>query len=329
MLYVTTREKYDAFTTARTLADSRGPEGGLYLPYRMPRFSAEELQQLKERSFGQNVALVLNRFFGARLTGWDVEFCIGRYPVKLAPMGQKLLTAECWRNLEGSYAQLERQLAGRICDKGARDVGMTSWLRIAIRIAVITGIFGELQRQQIAEPVDIAVSCGDFSLPMALWYSRNMGLPIANIICGCGDGSDCWDLVHNGQLRCSEAGELERLIYATLGIEENLRCQASLASSASYSIDTMKLSALRDGLYAAVVSPERRNAAIPNVYRTNAYVLDPEAAVAYSALMDYRAKTGESRQSLLLADTNPADVEDQVAAAMKLQPAELRQLLGK
>lgn len=329
MLYLTTREKYDAFTSARTLASDRGPEGGLYVPYRMPVFTAEELAALKDRSFGQNVADVLNRFFGSRLTGWDVEFCIGRYPVKIANMSQKILTAECWRNLDGSYEMMERHLAGRICDSSARDVVVTSWLRIAIRIAVLTGIFAELQRQEINEAVDVSVSCGDFTLAMALWYARAMGLPIVNIVCGCGDGSECWNLLHNGQLRSGDLPELERLVFGTLGIEENLKCQFCLDDGSLYALNPAALEAVRKGLYAAVVSPERKNAAIPNVYSTNSYILEPEAAVAYSALMDYRARTGERRRALLLADRNPADMAGEVAAAMKITPAQLKQLLGK
>ena len=94
MLYLTTREKFDAFTAARTLASDHGADGGRYLPYKMPHYSAEEIAALKDMSFGQTVAQVLNTFFGTRLTTWDVECCIGRFPLRLAVMGQKVFTAE-------------------------------------------------------------------------------------------------------------------------------------------------------------------------------------------------------------------------------------------
>ena len=41
MLYVTTRNNRDAFTAQRVLTENRGPEGGLFLPFREPLFSEE------------------------------------------------------------------------------------------------------------------------------------------------------------------------------------------------------------------------------------------------------------------------------------------------
>lgn len=330
MLYVTTREKYDAFTTARTLASDYGPKGGLYLPYKLPRLSAEEVSALKDQAFGHNVAMLLNLFLGSRLTGWDVEFCIGRYPVKVSVMGQKVAVAECWRNLEGSYEKMERQLAGRICDSSARDVNVTSWLRIAIRIAVLAGIFGELQRQGITEPIDVSVPDDDFCIAMAVWYGRCMGLPVANIICGCGEGSDTWNLIHNGQLRGAgnTATEPERLVYETLGVDACLRYVEADVRGGLYSFRPDQMEILRKGLFAAVVSNERMVTAIPNVYRTNSYILDSGAAVSYSALMDYRARTGESRCALLIADQSPADTAAEVAAVLNISQEELKELLG-
>lgn len=311
MLYVTTREKYDAYTPARTLVSDTGPDGGRYLPYKMPGFTPTQVRELKDKSFGQTVAELLNTFFGTKLSGWDVEFGIGRFPVKVVSMGQKVLVAECWRNLDGSFEKLERQLAARVCGCFPGEVKLTSWLRISIRIAVLAGIFGELQRQGNFDAVDIAVEEGDFSLTMAVWYARSMGLPIANIVCGCSDGSAAWDLIHDGQLRTAPGvePELERLIYSTLGIGEAQRYCDCCGRGEAYVLPPHQLDTLRSGLFAAVVSRERLAAVAPNVYRTNSYLLEPGAACGYSALLDYRAKTGETRVALLLADEDP--VQDQ------------------
>ncbi len=324
MLYVTTREKYDAFTTARTLASSTGPEGGLYLPFRMPGLTREELDALASQSFGQNVAAMLNRFFGCGLTAWDIEFSIGRYPVKIVSMGQKVQVAECWRNLEGSYCKLERHLAARICRKGASEVVVTSWLRIAIRIAVLTAIFGELRRGGMTEALDVALQEGDFATPMAVWYCREMGLPIANIVIGCADGSDVWNLLHNGHLRNCGTAELERLIFSVLGIEAAQR----MGRGEPISLLPDQRSALRRGICCAVVSDDRRDGAIPKVFGTNAYILEPDAAVSYSALLDYRARTGESRMALILEDTSPADHAARIAPALGITADRVKELLG-
>ena len=81
MLYVTTRGKYDAFTAARTMNLDRGPDGGLFIPFRLPQLTRDEIIALGSKTFGQNVADILNLFFSTRLSGWDVDMTIGRSPV--------------------------------------------------------------------------------------------------------------------------------------------------------------------------------------------------------------------------------------------------------
>ena len=48
MLYVTTRNKSDAHTAHNTLIQDRGPEGGLFVPFQLPKLSPEEIHSLKE-----------------------------------------------------------------------------------------------------------------------------------------------------------------------------------------------------------------------------------------------------------------------------------------
>ncbi len=302
MLYLTTRDRYDTYTAARTLAGDTAPNGGRYLPYKMPVF---DFAQIKGRSFGENVADVLNRFFSTRLTGHDVEFAVGRYPLKCANVGKHVTVAELWRNLDGSYEKMERRLASSI---GAKDGNITSWMRIAIRIAVLTGVFAELSLAE-SETVDVALPMGDFSVNMAVWYGREMGLPIHNIICCSQQGSVVWDLLHLGQMRDrgadSATAELERLIYGTLGLQEALRYSQACASGKEYALLPADTEKLRKGMFAAVVSDDRVESTVANVFSTNGYLLETEAAGAYSALMDYRARTGENRTALLLGDRAP------------------------
>ena len=326
MLYLTTREKYDAFTVARALSSDCGPDGGRYVPYKMPHFSAEELSTLKDQSFGQTIAEVLNLFFGCNLTAWDVDFCIGKCPLRVVSMGQKVFVAECWRNLEGSYARLERILADRINGAG-KDV--TSWLRIAVRIAVLTAIFGELRRQGMTEPVDIAVPDGDFTGPMAVWYARQMGLPVANIVCACTEGSPAWSLLTQGRVRSLEQTmpELERLIFATLGVDEVRRLGDLHSFGGVLELTPFMLEALRKGLEPAIVSESRVLDAIPNVYRTNSYILEPGTAKAYSGLMDYRAHQRVTRSALLIAECSPVDHATVVADALSIRKEQLKELL--
>ena len=90
MLYVTTQDSKDAHTAYRTLGANSGPDGGLFVPFKMPKLEPEQIENLKEKSFEQNIADVLNLLFNARMDGWDVGFTIGRRPHKLVPMSHRV-----------------------------------------------------------------------------------------------------------------------------------------------------------------------------------------------------------------------------------------------
>lgn len=333
MLYVTTRNKYDTYTAYRANQSDRGPDGGLYLPFRMPTLDKEELLALREMTFHQRVAQILNLFFGAQITAWDVELCGGKNPVKLVPMSHRILVAETWHNHDLDFARFEGRLAARICGYEDTDRKPTSWVGIAIRVAMLFAINGELLAVNATRPdtlLDIAVASGDFAAPMAVWYAREMGLPIGNIICS-HDDSSVWNLLHQGQVR-TDGGlpeNLERLINATQGVEETLRYCSVCESGRLYTTRPGTLETLRRGMYATVTSQDRLTALIPSVYRMAGYIMGPQTALGYGGLQDYRARTGENRLALLMSDRSPARDCALVAASMEMTVHELQEKLGE
>ena len=331
MLYLTTRDKFDTYTVFHTLSGDTAANGGLFLPFRIPKISAESLQG---KSFCDTIAEVLNLLFSCRMSGKEVEFCVGRYPLQIQTGHQKIYIAQLWRNLDGSYEKMERRLAARICNCPQDEVKVTSWIAIGIRIAVLFGVFAQMLSQyadNIEEAWDIAVPAGDFRTAMAVAYCREMGLSVANLVCACDHDSVVWDFLHRGELRTCAVDpaitELERLIHTRLGVDEVLRYCDIRSKGGVYTLDPAQTKRLSDGTYAAVVSVDRLNNVISNVYRTSSCILDPVTAAAYGGLMDYRARSGESRRALLLADQNPMDFGTVVCDAVNMTAAELKQSL--
>ena len=60
MMYVTTRGKNDVYTPALTLQTDRGSDGGFFVPFRMPQFSRDDLNELMTYKPSQNIANTLN-----------------------------------------------------------------------------------------------------------------------------------------------------------------------------------------------------------------------------------------------------------------------------
>lgn len=345
MLYVTTRDKSDVYTAYRTLGQDRGEDGGFFVPFQPIKMERDEINKLKDKTFGQNVADILNLFFNARMDGWDVDFCIGRYPTKLVAMSHKILFAEVWHNPDLDFSRLVRNLTSRI--RGTEDTVdvPTNWAWIAVRIAVLFGVFGELLRINMVDvdrPVDVAVPSGDFTVPMSVWYAREMGLPIANIVCGCNDNGGIWDLLHHGQIHTdtvasktlTPAGDhtvppdLERLIYATMGLDENKKFLNACASGRIYAPPEVRFEDLRRGMYAGVVSGNRMESIIRSFYNTSTYVMDPYSALAYCSLQDYRTRYAENRTAIVLSEQSPVHAAPIVAKSLGISTEELADRLN-
>jgi len=337
LLYVTTRNHQDAFTTNHVLTRSRGVDGGLFVPLNLPKLSMQEISKFSQVSFGQCVADMLNLFFSTKLTGWDVDFSIGRYPVRVEQLAHRIFMAETWHNPDWQYQRLERNLR-ELLDAETEAPG--NWVSVALRMSVLAGILGS-QELQGAGPVDIAVISGDFTLPISAWYLRKMGFPIGNIICCCNENNQFWELICNGQMHTDSLAistvvpeadiilpvNLERLISACGGVPENQRYLDCCRTGKSYSVSDAFLQQLRLGLFSSVISSNRIETTIPNVYKTHGRVLSPASALAYSGLLDYRAKTGISRTAVVMCDKNPVCAADTVAKAMDIPVAELKNLI--
>ncbi len=344
MLYATTRNQNDVFTTHKAIHTDCAPDGGLYVPFKLPVYDREQLKALADRSFGQNIADVLNGFFACGLTAWDVEFAIGRSPMRLSHVNHRVAVAELYHNPQGKLDHLVQTLSDRLRKEGAGETP-ANWVRIAVCIAAVFGIYGEYLAADeglLDTPVDMAVTTGSFTMPMAAWYAREMGLPIGNIVCGCNANGGVWELLHRGELPTGSTAvktavpeadialprDLERLVCGTLGVKENLRYLDSCSTGSLYAPAEEELETLRKGMFAAVISDQRISSLIPSVYRNSRYIFGPYSILAYGSLMDYRAKTGESRTAILIAERSPLCDEKLVAKCMDISPAELNKKLS-
>ena len=328
MLYVTTRNTAEQYTALRTLGHNCGPDGGAFVPFRLPSFDREAIEGLKDLSFGGCMALVLNKLFLPWLDGVELDFALGRNPVKLREMSHRIAVAELWHNIHWKFDWVVKELTQRLRTESQQMLPVTEWAELAVRIGVLFGIYGQLLRSgavSVDQGLDVAAASGDFAMPMAAWYARQMGLPVGTVIC-CDERSAIWDLLHHGQVRTAEPlpQGLERLIYGCLGEEEACRFAKTCERRGVYDLDEEKLALLQQGMFASVVSQRRTARGIASVYSGKGYLMGPETAMAYGGLQDYRATAGESGFALILAQRRPKDDLETVAAAIGLEPAGLK-----
>ena len=344
MLYATTRNNTDTFTAQRVLIQKRGPDGGFFVPFRLPRFSAEEIQNLRTRSFNQNLADTLNLFFNTRLTSYDLDLALGRTPVRLQQLGQKIVMGECWHNPRWRFSAMVEEVSALLHTQKDAALQTAGWAELAVRIAVLFGIFGELIRQGIAsdgKTVDISLVSGNFDSPMAVWYARTMGLPIGNIVCCCNANAVLWDFICHGVLRGDGIARetlvpdgdtavpegLERLIHAYGGPVEVNRYVETLRRGSTYYADDAFLRRLRQGIYVTVSSDQRIINTVPSALTTHGYLLGLSSALPYAGLLDYRARTGAIQTALILTEKSPRFDASRVADALGIDHRELEKYL--
>lgn len=324
MLYVTTRDNKDAFTAHKVLTANVAADGGLYVPFRLPAYNQEEIANLKEKSFGQVVADVLNQFYGSHLSGWDVELAVGKNASKLTTMNHRIVVAELWHNPTGKFSYLVDNLFACVCDVQGQKP--TTWFIVSVRIAVLFGLYAVAMQQNLIEDgqaMNIAVPVNDFSAPAAGYYARQMGLPIGTIICTGDENSAVWDLLHRGTFATGGVNAslllgIERLIFSALGMSEAEKFRSVAENGKGYTVSEEMLPALNEGFFCAVAGESRGSNIINSVYRSNNYILEPETAVCVGGLQDYRARIGESAMTLVLAENTPMDAAKEIMASTGL-----------
>lgn len=322
MLYVTTRNTDDAFTSYRTLKNNLGPDGGSFVPFHMPTFTNSQFSKMKEKTFNENVADVLNIFFSTRLNGWDLDFEIGRNLLRVTRMNHRIAVAELWHNLDGEYSYIENILFQKISPENA---AITNWPRIAIRIAVIFGVYGQLLHENILNPgekFDFSVCNDDFISPIAALYCQDMGIPINTIICACESEGNLWDFIQRGFINTAGVKAetligIERLLHLKLGNFAVAEFMSACDKKRQFAVLEKELPQINSSLFCSVSGKDRARTIISSLYRTNAYSIDSNAALCYGGLQDYRAKIGNSQLTIIFSEKAPVGCFNEVSVTEK------------
>ena len=308
MLYLSTRNKADSFTAYRVLHSDAAPDGGMFIPMQLPVQDDAALAAFESFSFGETAASILNLFFGTRLSGWDVDFAIGRQALDLVSAGYKVSLAESWHNPAGTHAYLAQRLYNLVIGERYNTNLPNCWFHTVVNIAVLFGIYGKYSRQEIYE-FDIAVQTGDLLTLLAIRYAQKMGLPVRKIILGSLEGDGLWEFLSHGNYQTNHKEILagfEALLWLEFGYSEVETYAQAIANKRTYRLKEWKLDQFRKDLFPTVVGDNRVKNVIDSTLHTNNYKMEQCTARAFAALQDYRAKTGENKNTLLFSRNAPA-----------------------
>ena len=308
MLYLSTRNKADSFTAHKVLRSDAPPDEGMFMPMHIPVQDDIALAAFERMNFGETAAAILNLFFGTSLSGWDVDFAVGRQALDLVSAGYKVSLSESWHNPTGTHAYLVQRLYELVIGEKYSLKTPNLWFHTAVNIAVLFGIYGKYCRQDIYE-FDIAVETGNLQQLLAIRYAQKMGLPIRKVILGCLDGDGLWEFVSYGDYQTNRKDRMlgfEALLWVEFGYSEAEAYRSAVVNKRTYRLKELKLDQFRQCLFATVVGDNRVKNVIDSILRTNNYSMECGTARAFGALQDYRAKTGENKNTLLFSHNAPA-----------------------
>ena len=190
-----------------------------------------------------------------------------------------------------------------------------------------------LENEEIAsgEEINVTVPTGNFGNILAAYYAKQMGVPIAKLICASNENKVLFDFFRTGvydrnrefiltsspSMDILISSNLERLLYLVSGEDaaKTRELMEQLKKSGSYQITEAMKERLAD--FGAGFADEAETAeSIREVYGRTGYVMDTHTAVAAHVCESYREQTGDGRKCLIASTASPYKFAKSVLTAI-------------
>ena len=198
-----------------------------------------------------------------------------------------------------------------------------NWGRVLPQIVYYISAYCDLLRDEKIEPgqaVNVCVPTGNFGNILAAYYAREMGLPIQRLICASNRNNVLTDFLREGVYDRNRAfyntmspsmdilisSNLERLLYfMTQDPDEVKRCMAGLNEVGRYQVSDRVRDKLQKRFQGYCCDDAQTQQVIRAVYDKYGYLIDTHTAVAFSALEQYRAETGDETAAVVASTASP------------------------
>ena len=170
------------------------------------------------------------------------------------------------------------------------------------------------------EKINVVVPTGNFGNILAAYYAKQMGVPIAKLICASNENKVLFDFFRTGcydknrefiltsypSMDILISSNLERLIYQTAGrdAEKNSAYMKALNETGRYEITDEMREQMKD-FYGNYASEEETAAAIRAMYEKTGYIMDTHTAVAESVYEKYTAETKDETKTIIASTASP------------------------
>ena len=190
-----------------------------------------------------------------------------------------------------------------------------------------------LQNEEIAEDeeINVVVPTGNFGNILAAYYAKNMGIPIAKLICASNENKVLYDFFQTGTYDRNRefvlttspsmdiliSSNLERLIYKISGEDarKDTDLMTELKTKGSYAI-TGEMKANLADFAAGYATEEQVAKTIHDIYEDTDYVMDTHTAVAATVYKAYREDSKDDRKTVIASTASPYKFAGSVMSAI-------------
>ena len=198
-----------------------------------------------------------------------------------------------------------------------------NWGRVLPQLVYYISAYCDLLRDGKLAPgqsVNICVPTGNFGNILAAYYAREMGLPIGQLICASNSNNVLTDFIREGvydrnrqfyntmspSMDILISSNLERLLYSiTQDPEEVRRYMARLNEVGRYQVGGKVKEKLQKRFKGYFCDDKETQRVIRSMYDRHGYLIDTHTAVAFSALEQYRAETGDGAPAIVASTASP------------------------
>ena len=170
------------------------------------------------------------------------------------------------------------------------------------------------------EKINVTVPTGNFGNILAAFYAKQMGLPIAKLICASNENKVLFDFFRTGvydrnrdfilttspSMDILISSNLERLIYRIAGedADKTREMMNELSKDGKYEITAEMRAQLKD-FYGNYATEEETAKIIKKLYEDTGYVIDTHTAVAACVYEKYKTATKDDTKTVIASTASP------------------------
>ncbi len=210
-----------------------------------------------------------------------------------------------------------------------------NWGRVLPQIVYYISAYCDLLRDgaiQDGDAINVCVPTGNFGNILAAYYAKQMGVPIAKLICASNSNNVLTDFLKTGvydrnrqfyttispSMDILISSNLERLIFDLSGQDDALVAgyMSELAQNGAYTVAPAIRRKIEELFAAGYCDDAQTKNVIGRMWKEYNYLIDPHTAVAFDVLEQYRKESGDETPTVVVSTASPFKFCDSVLQAL-------------